>query len=1017
MRTPDTYKNYAFISYSHKDRACACELQRKLEEYRLPIFLRLRHRIRHSGVFPISRDETDIAGSDLTAGIQQELVLSQYLIVICSPNSVASKWVQEEIQFFISLGRADKIIPYIIDGTPNAPDPLQEAFPAPLRGLARELRGVNEVALGQDHAFLNLVASLLNLRADYVIRRNKRRKAETAMAVGCLLLILLLSLIPPLWYLLPHESYYRTYALHYEIPTGLYPLSAEERAGLYSSYRITTQRNRVIRMECVTSEGTLCTRPIDYGTLEYAAYEYQYDEDGNLITILEMNDTGKVINRKHLIYNLEKNQIALEYRLPQNDTQATTLSGDTSDLLLSTAISNNDRSVITRRLNTYDEEGLLTCSMFQKDYMGTPACDLNGIYGEAYSYNSHGQIVEITYLNADGTPHNCKYGYATTTYDYDGALPAKCLYFSADGNPARGKDGAYGEKIVYTSIGNPKSFTYLGSDGSTPINCDSGYATGRSNINDQGHCVSVSYFDPSGEACLNEEYDCHEYRASYDEDGRQVSASFYDEDGKPIVSATAGYHSAKVFYDSRGQITKLKFFDTHEKPMLSKSYGCYEMRHKYDEDGNVILESYHDSTGNLMLTEEGYAFVELYYTEAGRVSRYTYFDAEKNKTTGSYGFASLEQDYDAFGNVTEVRYCAANDKLVDGPNGYAVTKYTYNDGRTASWCYFDMYGEKATCTDGYHKGLYFYDDRGNVIRWAYYDAEENLTLFQNSYAVWEQDYDAEGYCLEVRCYGTDGMLTLCDDGYAIKRQRYENGRLASVSYWGTDREPIQLKDTGYHELCRDYDQWGNTIRWSYYDTDGSLALYNGRYAICEQEYDIHGNIIAASILGINGEPVLQPMPVSNRNTIADWFDAGAKDLLVSRIERIYDRTGTICGERLYGDSNELLLETVVVPVVTRADGNSKNSLPRIHSIVLRYSQWDYYQADDDSRYSEYSAAISNHFKSGDFILYGLNDDEEPEFYRANSSASFSTKYCAVDKQLVDALQAQYEAWLADNGIS
>ena len=121
--TDKRFEYYAFISYSHKDEKWAKWLQKRLEQYKLPSLIR-----KESGgrlpkhVRPIFRDQTDIGTGDLQQSLRSELEDSRYLIVVCSPNSAKSEWVDKEIRHFKDLGRGDRIIPFIVDGTPDAPD-------------------------------------------------------------------------------------------------------------------------------------------------------------------------------------------------------------------------------------------------------------------------------------------------------------------------------------------------------------------------------------------------------------------------------------------------------------------------------------------------------------------------------------------------------------------------------------------------------------------------------------------------------------------------------------------------------------------------------------------------------------------------------------------------------------------------------------------------------------------------------------------------------------------------------
>lgn len=111
---------YAFISYSSKDRLIGQRFHRALERYRIPKPLRGRvtaHGTVPARLTPIFRDRSDLeAAPDLAARIETALAESPFLIVLCSPQSAASPWVNKEIATFKTLGRKEKIIAVLVDG-------------------------------------------------------------------------------------------------------------------------------------------------------------------------------------------------------------------------------------------------------------------------------------------------------------------------------------------------------------------------------------------------------------------------------------------------------------------------------------------------------------------------------------------------------------------------------------------------------------------------------------------------------------------------------------------------------------------------------------------------------------------------------------------------------------------------------------------------------------------------------------------------------------------------------------
>src|SRR5947209_2345233 len=94
---PPGSRYWAFISYSHADETFAGWLHRALETYPVPRPLVGR---RHPDgaiprrLYPVFRDRDELPGApDLGGKIRAALEASRYLVVICSPRSARSPYV------------------------------------------------------------------------------------------------------------------------------------------------------------------------------------------------------------------------------------------------------------------------------------------------------------------------------------------------------------------------------------------------------------------------------------------------------------------------------------------------------------------------------------------------------------------------------------------------------------------------------------------------------------------------------------------------------------------------------------------------------------------------------------------------------------------------------------------------------------------------------------------------------------------------------------------------------------
>lgn len=184
----------AFISYSHQDEPHAVWLHHALESYRVPrrlAGLKGQRGTVPGKLTPVFRDRDELSSAtDLSEKITTALDESESLIVICSPASARSHWVNEEIRLFKTLGRADRIFCVIVDGDPQSDEPGKACFPPALlenedglkhEPLAADLRKWVD---GKHLAKLKLVAGILGIRLDELRRRELQRKRKTQAVVG-----------------------------------------------------------------------------------------------------------------------------------------------------------------------------------------------------------------------------------------------------------------------------------------------------------------------------------------------------------------------------------------------------------------------------------------------------------------------------------------------------------------------------------------------------------------------------------------------------------------------------------------------------------------------------------------------------------------------------------------------------------------------------------------------------------------------------------------------------------------
>lgn len=224
MQNATTYTNpsdyAAFISYRHlpRDAEVACEVQRAIEEYRLPQHVarakapaettshtngmstetaasnndahsrQKRRPGRPTKLGKCFRDEDELTAShSLPDSIREALAASRTLIVICSPETQESPWVRREIEMFEQLHGRERIICVLAAGSPEEsipPIPKTRMTPdangilreMPAEPLAADLRP--EAKAKRKAELLRIIAAVAGCSYDDLRQRERARKRK-----------------------------------------------------------------------------------------------------------------------------------------------------------------------------------------------------------------------------------------------------------------------------------------------------------------------------------------------------------------------------------------------------------------------------------------------------------------------------------------------------------------------------------------------------------------------------------------------------------------------------------------------------------------------------------------------------------------------------------------------------------------------------------------------------------------------------------------------------------------------
>ncbi len=196
----------AFVSYRHveRDTAVAKEVQRFLESFTVPRALRAEDAGAHLGT--VFRDEDELAASArLSDKIQDALLRSRFLIVICSPDTPHSAWVNREIEFFTAAHGRDHVLCVLADGKPSESfppalgelgepnEPSEPNNPNEFEPLAADLRS-QKSGNKRRVELLRLAAAIIGCSLDDLLHRSRKRRRRN-IAVGICAAVVVVAVI------------------------------------------------------------------------------------------------------------------------------------------------------------------------------------------------------------------------------------------------------------------------------------------------------------------------------------------------------------------------------------------------------------------------------------------------------------------------------------------------------------------------------------------------------------------------------------------------------------------------------------------------------------------------------------------------------------------------------------------------------------------------------------------------------------------------------------------------------
>jgi len=895
----EKYAYYAFISYSRKDEKWAKWLQRKLESYRLPSAIRndaggnIPKHIR-----PIFRDKTDIiAGGGIMENLRQELRDSRYLIVVCSPDAAQSAYVNNEVRHFQEMGRGDKIIPFIVKGTPNPKKTVEEqCYPPALAESEDAIIGASLEELSPVEALVKIVARILSLKFDALWQRHKRR--ERLRRLQYILAVCLLLAVGYFWFdynHIVHFTYYTDYVERLGVPEGIGELKSATVARRQQHYRFEHQSGRLQRVVSANSAG----EPMYFKNQAFidskdrpVVQVFYYGEGADLPTSVDyLASNGKVLMQ--LKYSggdasvIDFVNTGDKYASSKS-LMSSMVSGKGGILGLEEGVNSNmeTKCEIVRFLLTRDEQNRVAVVRFARDTLNNEAKNADGIFGFEYVYTPSNQVAALLFLDFDGTRSQTKLAVAGNRFEYDNK--GNCIrstyinnkdepwlgpdhfasivreydaygnvveirFFDSDGRPCLTEDGIAGASGEYDFNGHMVKHSYFGVDGKPCLNKE-GIAGWRDEFDARGNVIKRVFLGVDGQPCLNKE-GIAGWRDEFDARGNMIKRVFLGVDGQPCLAGD-GYAGWLAEYDARGNMIKWSFFDTNGQPCLNQE-GIAGQRDEFDLWGNIIKRAFFGVDGEPCLRKDGIAGWQDEYDLRGNLIKHSYFNLDGQPCMVKGDWAGWSAEYDSRGNQIKRAFFGVDGKPCNVDDGFAQWTATYDRyGHRLYEAYLDPDGQPRPCKLRFSSVKFEYDARGNMIKQSVFGVDGKPILRFEGYADWRAEYDARGIMIRQSFFGVDGRPCLVSEGYSSWRAEYDaRGNMIKISFFGVDGKP-SLNKEGIAGWIDEFDLRGNNIKRVFIGADGQPCNMNEMYAQWTSIYDKYGNSLEVAYFDLDGKPTL-----------------------------------------------------------------------------------------------------------------------------------------------------------------
>jgi len=275
--------------------------------------------------------------------------------------------------------------------------------------------------------------------------------------------------------------------------------------------------------------------------------------------------------------------------------------------------------------------------------------------------------------------------------------------------------------------------------------------------------------------------------------------------------------------------------------------GCVGSREGDKYYRKVSIDGRYVIKGEYPISEEAGKKGEAYhfiYNKKGELIRVGHLLGGKLKEESVFGNNVAQLLIEHFETYEKRTYLDVNGTpVMDGHGVYSISLLFNEDNHPVSRLNYGDFGEFIEDNYGVAQYSWTLDDEGRRIKTVFYNLVGGRVTIEEEGFETQFKYDESGNMIERSCFDSEGKLREDNNGVAILRQKFDDKGNIIEIRHFDAMDKLKEMGNGIAVIRQKFDGDGNVVEVRYLGKNGKLNENNMGVAIMRNKFDAYGNIL------------------------------------------------------------------------------------------------------------------------------------------------------------------------------